>query len=344
MKKWENWYLINDEFSKFSNVKTILHKGKKINDVRFSIVIPMYTRYEHLKEALNSAVSQDIDENYEIAIFDNECGATGEKIKIIEQFISDYENVSYYQNEENLGMFGNFNRAISMAKGKWVVVLHDDDMLKPNYLSTLAKYISEEIAMIAPHPEILDMRNLEAKKQNSKVSFLINSFKGIKPINLNDFFHIAGISPICALLNKEKFVSSGGYNEKLFPSSDMGGVMKLATLYPIYYLPEKLYYYRYDVNESLNEKTSRDFIDDTYEITYEIGKYLKYSNKKIKKVCSQNVASSISYSLLDKKEELYKEYFSKYEISHEYCHSYYLKYLSLKNGIYVFKRLLRKRK
>lgn len=66
MKKWENWYLINDEFSKFSNVKTILHKGKKINDVRFSIVIPMYTRYEHLKEALNSAVSQDIDENYEI--------------------------------------------------------------------------------------------------------------------------------------------------------------------------------------------------------------------------------------------------------------------------------------
>lgn len=344
MSKWSKWFKVQDEFSKFSKIKSKVIAGKSDENVRFSIAIPMYKRIDYLEDALNSAINQDINEAFEIAIFDNELNAGEEKINLINKFISKYDNVIYYQNEENLGMFGNFNRAISMSKGKWVVLLHDDDMLKPNYLSTLANYISDDIGMIAPHPEILDMRELENKKQNSKSSGIMKLFKGLKRITLDDFFHISGVSPICALLNKEKFIASGGYDESLFPSSDMGGVMKLATCAPVYYLPEKLFYYRYDVNESLNEKTSRDFIDDTYGITYELGKYLNYSNKKIKKICDQNVASSITYSLLNNKSELFDEYFSKYNISLKYSKPMYLKYLKLKNGIYVFKRLLRKRK
>lgn len=344
MNKWSNWFKIKDEISKYNDIKTEKVLGKIVSNVRFSIVIPMYKRFDHLEDALNSAVSQDISESYEIAIFDNEFNASGEKINIINKFIDDYDNVVYYQNEKNLGMFGNFNRSILMAKGKWVVVLHDDDMLKSNYLSKMSKLINDEIAMIAPHPEILDLRENQHQKKNSKLSELINLSKGLKPIYLKDYLHISGVSPICAILNKEMFLTVGGYYEEQFPSSDMGGVMRLATKYPIYYYPEKLFYYRYDINESLNEKTSRDFIDDTYFITYELGKYLNLKDDKIKKICSQNVAVSISYSLLLEKNELFNEYFEKYDIEDKYRKQTILKLLKLKNSFYVFKRLLRKGK
>ena len=43
----------------------------------------------------------------------------------------------YYRNDRNLGLVGNFNRAVSLADGEYAVLVHDDDYLFPAYLSEM---------------------------------------------------------------------------------------------------------------------------------------------------------------------------------------------------------------
>lgn len=59
-----------------------------------------------------------------------------------EKLMMSYSNnpmISYYKNADNLGMVGNWNRLFTLAKGKYVVMLHDDDLLLPTFLSECVK-------------------------------------------------------------------------------------------------------------------------------------------------------------------------------------------------------------
>lgn len=95
-----------------------------------------------LEEALLSAINQNsVNFDYEIIVVDNEPYKNGgtETSNLMEKY-KDIPNFIYYRNEENLGMFGNWNRCIELARGEWVTLLHDDDLLIPNYLKMFIKY------------------------------------------------------------------------------------------------------------------------------------------------------------------------------------------------------------
>ena len=50
----------------------------------------------------------------------------------------------YMKNEENIGMFGNWNRALEVTRTKYVVLLHDDDWLTENYIETVINFLTCE--------------------------------------------------------------------------------------------------------------------------------------------------------------------------------------------------------
>ena len=61
--------------------------------------------------------------------------------KIFQDRITSY-NVCYtkllrYKNEKNLGIYGNWNRCLQLARGKWYTMLHDDDLLSNNFLKEM---------------------------------------------------------------------------------------------------------------------------------------------------------------------------------------------------------------
>ncbi len=110
--------------------------------VQLSIVIPTYRRAVFLEDSIKSVVSQR-DKNkikYEIVIINND--PTDDMKYLIEKYGD--ENISVYSNEENYGQVGNINQGIKLAKGKYVALLHDDDMLLDNYFSVIHKYISDD--------------------------------------------------------------------------------------------------------------------------------------------------------------------------------------------------------
>ncbi len=100
-----------------------------------TIAIPAY-KDKWLAEAIESALNQDY-ENLELLIVDDHSPFGLEKI--VSPYLKD-KRVYYYYNEKNLGeesIVLNWNRCIDLANGEYFVLLCDDDILRPNFVSTL---------------------------------------------------------------------------------------------------------------------------------------------------------------------------------------------------------------
>lgn len=126
-----NAFLDHDE-----SVSTIeISHTPRMGKADVSICIPTYRRNDLLIEAIESAIRQSYDRTYEIVIVDNDPdGFLDNDVKSV-LLSQNTVNVKYYRNSENIGMFGNWNRALYLSEGEWATVLNDDDILSPDFVS-----------------------------------------------------------------------------------------------------------------------------------------------------------------------------------------------------------------
>ena len=101
-----------------------------------SICIPTYNRAGQLEQALTSAMQQDYD-NLEIIVVDN--ASTDDTATIVHRCQQLDDRIAYKANESNIGAVNNFNAAISLANGAYVMWLADDDWIDSHYISTCMK-------------------------------------------------------------------------------------------------------------------------------------------------------------------------------------------------------------
>ncbi len=89
---------------------------------KVSICIPTYKQTKYLQLCLDS-VSEQSFTDYEVIITDDTPDDT------VKNFVSHYQiqNLHYFKNPVSLGSPGNWNTALSKAKGKYIKVLHHDD-------------------------------------------------------------------------------------------------------------------------------------------------------------------------------------------------------------------------
>jgi GT2 family glycosyltransferase len=68
------------------------------------------------------------------------------------------DRVRYYRNERNLGITGNFSRCLDLAEHELMVMLGADDIMLPNYVSTVLAAQREHpgVGMIQPGVEVID--------------------------------------------------------------------------------------------------------------------------------------------------------------------------------------------
>lgn len=104
-----------------------------------TIVIPTYNRDAWLKDAVESVEKQTVLP-FELVICDN--GSSG--------FAKNYQPPSglfryrYCKNRENIGMFGNWNRAVSEAKTRLFTILCDDDWLENSWIEQMYEFWQQQ--------------------------------------------------------------------------------------------------------------------------------------------------------------------------------------------------------
>src|SRR3954466_962194 len=104
----------------------------------FSVVIPTHNGLDLLRDAVQSVLKQDRPD-WELVVFDN---ASTDDIAGYIAGLGDLR-VRCERSEDFLPVTDSWNRAIELAKGKYVTFLGNDDGLTPGYFSSLERVISE---------------------------------------------------------------------------------------------------------------------------------------------------------------------------------------------------------
>ena len=99
----------------------------------FSILIPSWNNYEHLKLLINSVLKNSYH-NHQICVHLNEAC---EKSKIF----LEKSKISHSVSDENIGVCFGFNAASSLAECKYIVLIDDDMYVAPDW----DKYLYDEI-------------------------------------------------------------------------------------------------------------------------------------------------------------------------------------------------------
>lgn len=113
-------------------------------EIILSICFPTYNRGWCLEEQIKRLkdLPKELNDKIEIIISDN-CSTDNTQC-IVEDAIKEGFRCSYYRNSENLGMDGNFVSCFKKAKGKYVWLLGDDDIILIDSLHMILNYLESD--------------------------------------------------------------------------------------------------------------------------------------------------------------------------------------------------------
>lgn len=229
-----------NNFEIYREVKSKLIKGDfEIKQPLISIVIPTYKRTNLLKDAIDSALGQVDFNDYEIIVLDNE--DEFDRKTETEELLETYENkkVLYYKNEKNIGMTGNWNRGIELANGKWITLLHDDDILHETFLRQMFNILkkNDKIDLLVSNEFTGNNFDKRCFEKRGKSNF-------IKKIDIYDLVenNIAAAPGI--VFKKEKGLEIGGFNQSFYPCADYAFWINFVLKYNAYKYSEELVFYR----------------------------------------------------------------------------------------------------
>jgi glycosyltransferase involved in cell wall biosynthesis len=193
-----------------------------------TIAIPAYNKHDTISKAIESCISQDFSQSYEIIIVDN-CSTDG-TFEIAQSYQNEERNIRVYQNEANLGMWGNHNRCLELAKGDYVVYCHTDDIFKPYALTQVFERLEFRKFpmqyMLWGHSMFNDY-----KTQLDRYHWNTNEI--IAGSNAYKIFVDSGLAPSGVCYSRKSFLEAGGFindTKIILPNSDSTTMIKLAFL------------------------------------------------------------------------------------------------------------------
>lgn len=249
----------------------------------FTVLIPTYKRTDMLEEALNSAINQwHVSFPWDILVLDNEPydSVSNDTEKLVRKLNN--PRVLYYRNREHLSPGDNFNRGIYLARGKWVMMLHDDDLLIENSLQNmgrvvrfLSKYSWRELGAVNVKYYQFTFDANHPKKHEKELAAVQNYFLSI-PTNFwlykltrnNILFtsHIGGDVPSNgATYNRSAVLDIGGFNDDLGISADLILNYNLENKYDVYTTTVPYGFYRWGANTMSQFESTYKAIKSGYD-------------------------------------------------------------------------------
>lgn len=122
---------------------------------KVSVCIPTYNYGEFISDAIESVLAQTFTD-FELIVVDN-CSTDGTR-ELVEHYVTSDSRVTYYINEINLGMVGNWNRCLGYARGEYVKILCADDTLTSDCLQKQSDLLDshENVLLVSSQRSVTD--------------------------------------------------------------------------------------------------------------------------------------------------------------------------------------------
>lgn len=274
-----------------------------------SICMPVYNGERYLKECLDSVLSQTY-ENIEIVVVDD--GSSDNSSSIVEEYARKDNRISLHRNEKNLGLVGNWNRCMELAKGEWIKFVFQDDLVTSDCIEKMVKGAEEHMIIVSDRKFIFDDKVtqqvkdyytnqlLNLKKLVPATSPVWLAPKKISSITVNNLgLNFIG-EPTAVMFRKSVALKIGSFNEDLTQICDLEYWLRISTLHGLVYVPEELVSFRLhaDSTTSVNVLSAPKFRPryiDTLILSDELLCARKYA--EFRKYLSRWQRSKLAYYL-----------------------------------------------
>jgi abequosyltransferase len=167
---------------------------------RLSICIATYNRADYIGETLESIIPQITDE-VEIVVVDG--ASTDDTRNVVKHYVDVCKQINYIQLPVKGGVDQDFCKAVELAKGEYCWLFPDDDLLKPDAVSTVLSEIPKGYSLIIVNAQVI---NKEISKVIENKRLQIDTNEIYDESKLEQLFHriLPYISFIgCVVINRD---------------------------------------------------------------------------------------------------------------------------------------------
>ncbi|MFM8735844.1 MAG: glycosyltransferase [Pirellulales bacterium] len=203
-------------------------------------MLPPYEPGETLRTTLLSVLQQvPQHESMQIAIVDD--GSRRSDVRKLVAAVDTTGRVEIHADGPRLGISGNWNRCIELARGHLVHLLHQDDQVLPGFYRRMAQAFADapRIGMAFCRSRIVDGEGRRLKT-NSRLRW----WRGVLPNWLPTIATRQRIQTPSAIVPRTTYETLGGYRGDLPQTLDWEMWVRIAARFPVWYDPKPLAVFR----------------------------------------------------------------------------------------------------
>ncbi|WP_254893622.1 glycosyltransferase family 2 protein [Mycobacterium malmoense] len=189
-----------------------------------SVCIPMYNNSATIARCLGSILDQEGVE-FEIVVVDDD--SSDDCAAIAKTMLRPEDRLIH--NESRLGLNGNHNKCIELARGTCIQFVHGDDWLLPAALQTLARYFDDPGVGLAFAPRRLLSHDVPwwrrpASKPHSFFFKLREHNRGSSLVTQLALLSAGGNligEPTCVMFRRQLALDAGGFRDDIYQLVDL---------------------------------------------------------------------------------------------------------------------------
>lgn len=228
---------------------------RTLTTIDISICIVTYQAREWLRGCLNSIYEHTSRASFEIIVIDN-----GSRDGVGEMLANEFPEVSFKANPKNLGYTRPMNQALRASRGRYLMQLNPDTIVKPGALDELVEFMENHGEAGICGPKVLNRDGtlqLQCRRGEPRPLAVLSYFLGLSKVFPNSRIFggyllnyldedvvqdVPGVSGSCMLIRREVIDQIGYLDESFFAyQEDTDYCLRARQAgWKIYYVPESV--------------------------------------------------------------------------------------------------------
>lgn len=179
---------------------------------KVSIIISAYNYGKYLRKAIDSSLSQDYPDGFEVIVVND--ASTDETDAICQSYGS---KIIYLKNERNIGQAASQNRGIKAAKGDYICILDADDAFLPGAIKWYAKTLDNFPFVGVVYGDIIRVNEIKNTRNRHRSYDFDRRLFEIKNI----------VYCSSQMYRKDCLKAIGGYDEKIYYVEDYDIILRV---------------------------------------------------------------------------------------------------------------------
>lgn len=203
---------------------------------KVTVFIPTFNRADMLREAIESVLQQTYDD-FELIVSDNASEDATESV--VRSF--DDSRIKYFKNDQNIGSRKNWRRCFDLAKGEYITIFSDDDLMLPENLERKVRVLSSNarIGLVHSKYDIIDVdgRIVESNVDAWGIPGRVDCLENRQEMHLRMW---NGINCSSVVFRRDCVDKIGKFTDKLWTGWDYEYWLRISVYYEIAFIATPL--------------------------------------------------------------------------------------------------------